>query len=134
MIQTVTQKSALSQNRVECIVRTPIAQAAHALCPGRAHAAHTLHPGRAHIVVLQGSQRRVAALTTPCCRAHSAVSQRALSSVVAPCRVRMRDVSLPLGHDTKIVLRPKPLLCAPCRGTVSMPISLPPITIQNFVS
>ena len=40
MIQTVTVNSALSQNWVECIARTPKAQAARMLRQGQAHAAH----------------------------------------------------------------------------------------------
>ena len=39
MIQTVTQNSALSQNWVECLVHTPMAQAGHPLRPGRARSA-----------------------------------------------------------------------------------------------
>ena len=52
-VQTVTQNSALSQNWIECIVHTRMAQSAHALRLGRAHAAGALRLGRAYSVVSQ---------------------------------------------------------------------------------
>ena len=127
MIPIVTQNSVLSQNWVECIVNTPMAQAADR---PRAHCAQ-------------------AARIAPCRSSHWAVSWQALALCRGrarpcrrPCRGRTLPCRKPPGHDTKFVSQHKALSCAMSQGSTALYHSLaalycdtklsPPATIRHL--